>query len=110
MSLLSGLLEAAVSGARKTTTSSTGDSNTNADFATAFDEALSSADTAGVDSSLGELPTGGATDPRNLFVKDGADPVTAMETQNMTQVGNPSDIAGVSAELSASNASPAACL
>ena len=77
MSLLSDLLEAAVSGARKPKTSSASDSTTNPEFATAFDEALASADTA-----------------------------NAMETQNMTQVGNPSDIAGVSAEVSAQAASP----
>jgi len=77
MSLLSDLLEAAVSGARKPPTSGTGDSATNPEFATAFGEALASADTA-----------------------------NAMETQNMTQIGKPSDIAGVSAEMPAQAASP----
>ena len=76
MSLLSDLLEAAVSGVRKPATSSTGDSVTNPDFTTAFGEALSSADTANV-----------------------------MENQNMTQVGSPSDILGVSAEVPAQVAS-----
>ena len=106
MSLLSDLLEAAVSGVTKPTTSSTSDSTTNPEFATVFDAALSSTDTVGIDPSLGEMPADSATHPRNLFVKDGADPVTTMETQNMTQVGNPSDIAGVSAERPAQAASP----
>ena len=106
MSLLSDLLEAAVSGATKPTTSSTSDSTTNPEFATVFDAALSSTDTVGIDPSLRDMPADSTTDPRNLFVKDGADPVTTMETQNMTQVGNPSDIAGVSAERAAQAASP----
>lgn len=106
MSLLSDLLEAAVSGVTKPTTSSTGDSATNADFATAFDAALSSTDTVGIDPSLTQIPADSTTDPRNLFAKDGADPVTTMETQNMTQVGTPSDIAGVSAKRTAQAASP----
>ena len=106
MSLLSDLLEAAVSEARKPATSSTGDSTTNPEFATVFDAALSSADTVGIDPSLGEMPADSATDPRNLFAEDGADLVATMEAQNMTQVGNPSDIAGVSAEMSAQAASP----
>ena len=106
MSLLSDLLEAAVSGVTKPATSSTSDSTTNPEFATVFDAALSSTDTVGIDRSLGEMPADGATDPRNLFAKDGADPVTTMETQNMTQLGNPSDIAGVSAERPAQAASP----
>lgn len=79
MSLLSDLLEAAVSGVKKPAVSSKGDSTTNPEFASVFDEALSSPDTANV-----------------------------METQNMTQVGNPSDIAGVAAEMSAQAASPEA--
>ena len=106
MSLLSDLLEAAISGARKPTTSSASDSTTNPEFAAVFDAALSSTDTVGIDPSLGEMPADSATDSRNLFVKDGADPVTTMETQNMTQVGSPSDIAGVSAERPAQAASP----
>ena len=106
MSLLSDLLEAAVSGVTKPTTSSTSDSTTNPEFATVFDAALSSTDTVGIDPSLGEMPADSATDHLNLFVKDGADPVTTMETQNMTHLGNPSDIAGVSAERPAQAASP----
>ena len=106
MSLLSDLLEAAVSGVTKPTTSSTSDSTTNPEFATVFDAALSSTDTVGIDPSLGEIAADSATDPRNLFAKDGADPVTTMETQNMTQVGTPSDIAGVSAERPAQAVSP----
>ena len=77
MSLLSDLLEAAVSGVTKPATSSTSDSAANPEFATALGEALASADTA-----------------------------NAMETQNMTQIGKPSDIAGVSAEMPAQAASP----
>ena len=49
MSLLSDLLEAAVSGVTKPTTSSTSDSTTNPEFATVFDAALSSTDTVGID-------------------------------------------------------------
>ena len=62
MSLLSDLLEAAVSGVTKPTTSSTSDSATNPEFATVFDAALSSADTVGIDPSLGEMPADSATD------------------------------------------------
>lgn len=106
MSLLSDLLEAAVSGVTKPTTSSTSDSTTNPEFATVFDAALSSTDTVGIDPSLREIPADTTTDPRNLFAKDGADPVTTMETQNMTQVGTPSDSAGVSVEMSVQAANP----
>ena len=106
MSLLSDLLEAAVSGARKPTTSSTSDSTTNPEFAMVFDAALSSTDTVDIDPSLREIPADSTTDPHNLFAKDGADPVTTMEAQNMTQVGIPSDIAGISAEIPAQAVSP----
>jgi len=106
MSLLSDLLEAAVAGVKKPAASSTGNLTTNPDFATAFDEALSTADTVGVDASLGDLPAEHTTAPRKLLVNDGADLLTAMEPQKMTQVGNPSDSAGVSVEMSVQAATP----
>lgn len=75
-SLLSDLLDAAVSGARKPTNSSAGDSATNPEFAAVLGAELSSPDT-----------------------------VTTMETQNMIELGSPSDLAGVSPEMPAQVAS-----
>ena len=66
MSLLSDLLEAAVLGVTKPAASGTGDSTTNPEFATVFDEALSSTDKVGIDPSLGDTPVETTTEKDRL--------------------------------------------
>ena len=66
MSLLSDLLEAAVSGIAKPAASGTADSTTNPKFATVFDEALSSTDKVGIDPSLGDTPVETTTEKDRL--------------------------------------------